>query len=91
MLAKFAGAAQPPAGPIMHKIPALQVVSREAACKGPPCTKALRVCACTAGTCNYACSSGLSCVYGVCTNALVGKRLLQLPHGQPDALALPAV
>ena len=23
----------------------------------------------------------LSCVYGVCTNALVGKRLLQLPHG----------
>ncbi|KAK9832641.1 hypothetical protein WJX81_006436 [Elliptochloris bilobata] len=42
------------------------------------------------GTCNYSCSSGLSCVYGVCTNALVGRRLQALPAGQPDVLALPA-
>ena len=43
-----------------------------------------------AGTCNFACSGGLSCVYGVCTNALVGRRrALKALAGQPYMLAQP--
>jgi len=45
-----------------------------------------------AGTCNFVCSNGLSCVNGVCTNTLVvGRRLRALPGGRPGPLALRAL